>query len=98
MQKLTKLLKGSSIKAVRSQGGRSLFSRYYTDEGGFFRCGRLHILVQKNFGFFEIYRTDKRGFEPMRTFFEKGKGSILCGRLLWKAPKLNYLHSCSRFL
>jgi len=36
----------------------------------FFRCGRLHFLVQKNFGLFEIYNVSartggERGVEQM---------------------------------
>jgi len=50
----------------------------------------------KNFGFFEIYdvsvrtRGGGRGGEPVRTFYGQRGGffAILCGRLLWTAPKV----------
>jgi len=87
------LRKGPSIKDVRSQegGGLSNTDGHFTDKKRFFRCGRPHFLVKK----LRIFRnlwcvlTDKGGGggEPVRTggggqFFE-----ILCGRLLWTAPK-----------
>jgi len=50
------------------------------------------LFGEKNFGFFEIYSVSawtRRGVESVRA---RGKGgqffAILCGRLLWTAPKL----------
>jgi len=63
---------------------------------GFFRCGRLHILVQKTSRFFKLmvcpHRQRRRGVEPERTFFGEGGNyfAILCGCLLWKAPFVRF--------
>jgi len=60
----------------------------------FFRCGRLHFLVQKNFGFFEIYgvSTRTKRVEPVQNFVDKGgRGqlfAILCRRPLWPASNV----------
>jgi len=80
------------IKDVRSQWGK-----------GFFRYGRPHFLVQKNFRFFEIYDVSARisgsGVELVRTVygqmvnFSRFCADVLYGRpltyhLQYKQPKM----------
>jgi len=69
------MCKGPSVKDVRIQGrgGCPVRTR------GFFICGRLHFLMQKNFDFlkFMVCPHGQGGVEPVRTFFgQEGRGSI----------------------
>jgi len=51
----------SSVHKGRSQVGRGICPvRIFYRLGGFSRCGRPHFLVQKNFGFFEIFGASSR--------------------------------------
>jgi len=49
-----------TVHKRRPQSGKRGLSN--SDKGeGFFRCGRPHFLMQKKFGFFEIYGMDLHG-------------------------------------
>jgi len=96
--------KGPFIKDVRSHGGRGLSSADILrtrGEGKFFKCGRLHFLVQKFriFQFFEMckHRKGGREVEPVRNILRtRGRGqffAILFGHLLWTTPNIINLSS-----
>jgi len=78
---------GPSVKDVRPQG-----------RGGFFRCGRPHILMQKTSDFSKFmvcpHGQGGRGFEPVRTFCEQGDQffAFMCRRPLWMAPYSNNMN------
>jgi len=78
--------KGPSIKDVRTQAsGLSSADIMRTGEG--FRCGRPHFLMQKNFGFFEIYGVSARTW---------GKESSQCGH--FSDEGVNFSRFCANVL
>jgi len=82
-------VKGPSIKDVCSQG-EFVQCGQVEREGGFFRCGRPHFLVQKTSAFpkFMVCHTDKGGerVKPVRTFFgqREERGLSQCGHISYK--------------
>jgi len=90
---------GPSVKDVRSQEGRRLSSANILRQGGFFRCGRPQILVEKKLQTFRnlrCLRTDKEGSSEdkrgMSQFFV-----IFCERPLWTTPNTKP-KSCTVFV
>jgi len=60
---------------------------------GFFTCGRLHFLEQKTSDFlkFMVCQHGQGGREGLSQCRQGGKGSILCGHLLWMTPNYKTL-------
>jgi len=78
------------MKDIRSQGGLSSADISRTrGNGGVFRCGLPHCLVQKNFGISkfmacqakaEDLRIKAERFESVRAFCEQGRGVVSFSR------------------
>jgi len=78
------------MSAIRGKRGLSCADILRTRGEGVFRCGRLHFLAKKtsDFSKFMVCPHGQRGLSHCG---QGGRGSqfftILCGRLLWTAPK-----------
>jgi len=97
MNPFCRIYLGAVCKRCPQSGGGGLSSANILRtrrRGWFFGYGRPHLLVQKNFGFIEIYgvptRARGRRLSQFGHFADKGEWgqffAILCGRLLWSAP------------
>jgi len=71
-----RLLRRPSIKDVRSQGGWLYSAGILRTRGEVFSDADVRSFWRKKFEFFEIYGVSVRtkGFEPVRTFADKGGG------------------------
>jgi len=86
-------IRGVHKRRPQSGGGEGVcLVRTFCGQRRFFRCGRPHYLVQKNFGFFEIYdvsartRRDRANADIFRTR-EKGVSfSRFCADVFYGRP------------